>query len=308
VICTRDRPEALARCLASLAHQRSAPGEIVVVDNSAFRSAEPACARFPNVRYLHEPRPGLSRARNAGINAARGEIVAFTDDDVEPHALWLSEIARAFRNHQADCITGLVLPASLESEAQRSFQLIMGGFGQSFVPLVFDWRFFAETRPFGAHVWRIGAGANMAFRRGAFVRAGVFDERLGAGASGCSEDSELWYRLLALGGICFYEPRVVVFHHHRASWDELTEQMRVYMRGHVSALIAQADAFGDRGNLRRIALQLPAYFLRTAAASLVRARWDRLAILVAEVRGWMAGLVYLWRPGWRRGRGEWPKL
>lgn len=85
------------------------------------------------------------------------------------------------------------------------------------------------------------------------------------------------------------------------------DQVRVYMRGHVSALIAQADAFGDRANLKRIAWQLPRYFLRTALTSLARRRWTRMALLSAEVRGWLAGLAYLVRPGWRRGRGEWQK-
>lgn len=308
VISTRDRPDALRRCLASLARQRSGPGELIVVDNSRDASARAVCAGYPGTLFVHEPRPGLSRARNAGIRAASRPIIAFTDDDVEPHPCWLSEIARLFRTHDADCMTGLVLPATLETEAQRLFQFTMGAFGGSFLPLLFDQRFFAETRPHGAQVWHIGAGANMAFRRRAFERAGLFDERLGAGASGCSEDSELWYRLLALGGSCLYEPRAVVFHHHRASWDELTHQLRVYMRGHVSALVAQADAFGDRACLRRIGWQLPRYFVRTALSASARLRGKRLALLSFEVRGWLAGLAYLVRPGWRRRRGEWPRM
>lgn len=307
VICTRDRPLALARCLASLTGQRSAPGELIVVDNSIDRTAHAVCADLPQVTYLHAPSPGLSRARNAGLRTATRPIIAFTDDDVEPHPGWLSEIVRAFRHHKVDCVTGLVLPASLETTAQRDFQLLLGGFGGSFVPVLFDQRFFAETRPHGAHVWRIGAGANMAFRRNAFERSGLFDERLGAGASGCSEDSEFWYRLLALGGSCLHEPRAVVFHHHRASRPELLRQVRVYMRGHVSALVVQADAFGHRGNLKRIGWQLPRYFLRTAVGSLAKRRWRRLAILSAEVRGWLAGLGYLVRSGWRQRRGEWQR-
>jgi GT2 family glycosyltransferase len=148
----------------------------------------------------------------------------------------------------------------------------------------------------------------MAFKRAAFERAGLFDERLGAGASGCSEDSELWYRLLALGGSCFYEPRAVVFHHHRAEWQELTSQMHAYMRGHVSALVAQSDAFGHKGNLARIFVQLPRYFAHTLLGSLRRRRARRLLILVQECRGWLAGITYFVRPGWRRRRGEWSRL
>jgi GT2 family glycosyltransferase len=302
VICTRDRGPALADCLRSLARQRSAPGEVIVVDNSRGGNARPVCAQFPEVRYVHEARAGLSLARNAGIRASRQAIIAFTDDDVEVHAGWTAEIARAFAERDVEALTGLVLPARLDTVAQRRFQFDMGGFGTTFVPLTFDRRFFEETRPSGAHVWKIGAGANMAFRRSVFERIGLFDERLGAGAAGCSEDSELWYRLLATGGACLYEPRAVVFHHHRDDWPGLKRQMRAYMKGHVAALVAQYDNFGDRGNIVRICKQLPAYFVRTFIKALAESQPGRISILAAEVEGWLAGLQFLLRFGWRKRR------
>src|SRR5206468_756069 len=157
-------------------------------------------------------------------------------DDAEPRANWTSEIVRVFAASDAEAVTGLVLPARLDTAAQRFFQFEMEGFGHRCLPLIFDHRFFTETCPMGAQVWRVGAGANMAFRRSVFDRIGNFDERLGAGASGCSEDSELWYRLLAGGGTCRFEPRAVVTHHHREDWSGLRRQMRAYAKGHVSAL------------------------------------------------------------------------
>jgi len=299
VICTRDRPVALAGCLARLRDQQSPPGQIVVVDNSSRRTAEPILSSFPDVQYVHEPRPGLSVARNAGVRASRCPLIAFTDDDVEPYQGWTREIARAFSNPDIDAVTGLVLPAELDTAAQRFFQLEMGGFGGECTPLIFDGRFFAETCPKGAQVWRVGAGANMAFRRTVFDKIGLFDERLGAGASGCSEDSELWYRLLAGGGACLFEPRAVVLHHHREQWNELRQQVRAYMQGHVSALLVQADRFGHRGNIRRIVRQLPAYFARTAFRAIQDGASLRLQILQEEVLGWLGGLRYAIQPGWR---------
>ncbi|HET6157529.1 MAG TPA: glycosyltransferase [Dongiaceae bacterium] len=299
IICTRDRPEALARCLASLAAQQSPPGQIIVVDNSTHRSAEPAITTFAGIDYVHEPRPGLSVARNAGLSESRGALIAFTDDDVEPRPSWTSEIVRAFSNAEVDAVTGLVLPARLDTAAQSFFQLDMGGFGDGCIPMIFDHRFFEETCELGAQVWRIGAGANMAFRRSVFDRVGLFDERLGAGASGCSEDSELWYRLLAKGGACLFEPRAVVVHHHREQWNELRRQMRAYMKGHVAALFVQAARFGHAGNIRRIFLQLPAYFARTAFWSVRDGRPLRLQILRDEMMGWLLGLHYALRPRWR---------
>lgn len=302
VICTRNRAEALVDCLRSVETQRSAPGEVIVVDNSDDGNARATCGQFPKVRYVREPRPGLSVARNTGVRLAREEIVAFTDDDVDVHPGWTGEIARAFSERNVDALTGLVLPARLDTPAQRAFQFDMGGFGTTFVPLVFDHRFFEETRPSGAHVWKIGAGANMAFRRSVFDRVGLFDERLGAGAAGCSEDSELWYRLLAKGGTCLYEPRAVVFHYHRADWPGLRRQIRAYMKGHVAALVAQYDNFGDGGNIVRIWKQLPAYFLRTFVKALFEGPPGRIGILTAEVEGWLAGLQFLLRFGWRKQR------
>ena len=300
IVCTRDRPDSLERCLARLVQQQSPPGQIIVVDNSKGRTADAVAARFAGVDYVHEPRPGLSIARNAGIRASRGALIAFTDDDVEPGPSWTAEIVRAFAGASVDAVTGLVLPARLETPAQCLFQFQMGGFGAACVPMIFDARFFAETCPYAAQVWRIGAGANMAFRRAVFDRVGLFDERLGAGASGCSEDSELWYRILANGGACLFEPRACVTHHHREQWSELRRQVRAYMKGHVSALFVQAARFSHSANIRRIFLQLPRYFARAA----VRAVQDgggipRLQILWEEIVGWASGLQYAFRPRWR---------
>jgi GT2 family glycosyltransferase len=301
IICTRDRPEALARCLTALMAQTSQAGQIVVVDNSSHRSAEAVTAQFSGIDYVHEPRRGLSVARNAGILASKGAVIAFTDDDVEPSPSWATEIVRAFASAAVDAVTGLVLPARLDTPAQCYFQFKMGGFGSECVPLIFDRRFLDETKAMGAQVWRIGAGANMAFRRSVFERVGLFDERLGAGASGCSEDSELWYRLIAAGGACLFEPRAVVEHHHREQWPELRRQVRAYMKGHVSALFVQAARHRHGGNIRRIFVQLPAYFARSAFWALRDGGGaPRFQILWDEMIGWLSGLQYGFRPRWRK--------
>jgi GT2 family glycosyltransferase len=280
--------------------QTSRAGQIVVVDNSRHRTAEAVSARFSGVAYLHEPRPGLSVARNAGVRASKGALIAFTDDDVEPSPSWTMEIVRAFSGAAIDAVTGLVLPARLDTPAQCYFQFKMGGFGSECVPLIFDRRFLDETKATGAQVWRIGAGANMAFRRSVFERVGLFDERLGAGASGCSEDSELWYRLIADGGACLFEPRAFVVHHHREQWAELRRQVRAYMKGHVSALFVQAARHRHGGNIRRIFTQLPAYFARSAFWALRDGGgMPRFQILWDEMVGWLCGLQYAFRPRWR---------
>ncbi|MBD1826614.1 glycosyltransferase [Microcoleus vaginatus GB1-A2] len=213
VIATRNRPEQLTRCLQSLQNLSQPAHELIVIDNAPSSDAtRQLVAEIPGVKYVLERRPGLSVARNTGIRHCTGDIIAFTDDDVIVHPDWVTRIAQSFREPKIIAVTGLVLPAELETEAQLIFQKGDTGFGWGYRSLTFDAEFFKDTKHLGAPVWRIGAGANMAFRREAFELLGDFDERLGAGASGCSEDSELWYRVLAEGWICYYDPTPVVYH------------------------------------------------------------------------------------------------
>lgn len=115
----------------------------------------------------------------------------------------------------------------------------------------------------------------------------------------------MWYRIIGTGGTCQYEPRAVVHHDHRDSWPALHRQMRAYQNGHVSALVAQADRFGDRGNLRRIFRQLPSYFLRELFESVQAEEPERRRVLAEELRGWASGLRYVLDRRWRaRGSGD----
>lgn len=302
IVCTRGRSDDLARCLAALDGQEHPPRETIVVDNNdeADTSVEQLANATTGTRYIHEPRRGLSIARNTGLRASVGGLIAFTDDDAEPDTNWTGEIARPFSTTDASSVTGLVLPATLASDAQVLFQHDLGGFGTTVVPVLFDQSFLSKPDRYAAHVWRIGAGANMAFRRSALEACGLFDERLGAGAAGCSEDSEIWYRILAQGGTCLYEPRAVVRHRHREDMKGLRKQMNDYMRGHTAALVAQYDRHGHRGNLRRTFVDIPSHLARSLLAHGAMGRRERSSILWAETKGWFKGLFYLAKRQWRR--------
>jgi GT2 family glycosyltransferase len=302
VICTRNRPADLERCLVSTRALSPSPNEIVVVDNDPLSGVtRPVTAQFPEVRYVPEPRPGLSAARNTGLLTCTNTLVAFTDDDVVVHSGWIAAIRESFRDRDVMAMTGLVLPAELATPAQYVFQTDALGWGWGYRAVDFDQTFFTATKHLGVPVWRLGAGANMAFRREAFDRVGLFDERLGAGASGCSEDSELWYRLLAEGYRCRYSPDAAVFHHHRSDWEGLCRQMHGYMRGHVAALFVQFERYGHWGNLYRAFLALPWYLLRLAFHSAKRrvGRWlydpgagSLSQPLAPQILGALAGYTY----------------
>ena len=305
VVCTHDRAAELSRCLASLARSTEPPDEIVVVDNAPqTQETRRVAMQVPGVRYVAEPRRGLSIARNTGLRAATGELIAFTDDDAVVHPTWAARVRYGLRDPALVALTGLVLPAELATESQLVFEHEFGGFGHGYRVLDFDAEFFRTLRWKGVPVWLVGAGANMAFRRRAFERVGGFDERLGAGAAGCSEDSELWYRLLAAGERCRYDPALVVHHYHRADEAALRAQARAYMRGHVAALLVQYERHRHAGNLLRLGAILPRYYASLLLSGCLHGFTLRTRLVRSELAGCLAGIAY-YRA--QRGAGAAPR-
>ncbi|WOD39249.1 glycosyltransferase family 2 protein [Nodosilinea sp. E11] len=296
VICTRDRPTQLLECLKSLQNLSPAPKEILVIDNAPTSTAtQTLVQQFPDVHYVLEPQPGLSVARNTGIQNSTGQFIAFTDDDVNVHPQWLIRLHRAFVDPETLAVTGLIIPAALETEAQVIFELGQGCLSGEYQPQVFGSAFFTTYRRHGMPVWKIGAGANMIFRRKAFEHLGLFDTRLGAGASGCSEDSEFWYRVVAAGGNCRYEPTAVVYHHHRQDLARLHHQMHQYMRGHITALIVQFFKYYHWGNLYRLLFDLPKHYLGLGLGIVLKGKSPKHRTYWAEVSGCLSGINYYLR-------------
>jgi GT2 family glycosyltransferase len=293
VICTRDRPEDLDRCLASLPYQHRQPDQVVVVDNASRTNETRQVTERHGVIYVREDRPGLDIARNRGAAVSRGDIVAYTDDDTVLHPSWLHRIEEAFDAKEIWAVTGLAFPAELETEAQCLFEKVWS-FGRGFQRRDFGPLFYSDTRKRASPAWEIGAGANMAFRREVFDKIGGFDERLDVGAAGCSGDSEFWNRILHAGGVCRYEPGAVIYHFHCRTLEGLRAQIRAYMRGHVAALLVQHERTGERGNLRRIYRSLPGWYLRQGIRRLTGRRTASTCLWLDEVRGCLEGFSYYW--------------
>jgi len=270
-ICTRERPDDLVRCLTSMVGLVERPLEILVIDNAPESDATRlAVSRFAGVQYHREPQRGLSAARNTALALASGDVVAFADDDVVVHPDWVARIRACFSDPKVMVATGLVLPAELETQAQLLFEHGHEFFHQGYRRRYFDSAYFSALRNRCVPVWTMGAGANMAIRKRAWELGYRFDTRLGPGVfGGCGEDSEFWYRILAGGWSCVYEPAAYVFHYHRREKAALQELVHQYMKGHVAALILQFLGTGDLGNLRRLLFRLPAeyaiLFLRLVA-------------------------------------------
>ena len=238
VVCTRDRPEDLRRCLMSLTVQDHPDFAVLVIDNapasSCTRHVVESFANRMEINYVAEPLPGLSRARNAALNSdLAGDMVAWLDDDEVADPLWLTELARAFYEHpEIVAASGVVVPAELNTQAQLWFEQFGGhSKGRGFTTDLFS----PATRHRQHPLYPLppfGVGANMAVRIEALRKLGGFDEALGAGtpARG-SEDTRMFTDLLRQGGAVAYWPTALTRHFHRGDLDGLRRQMRGYGSG-----------------------------------------------------------------------------
>ena len=235
VVATRDRPQLLAASLTSLLAQDYPRYEIIVVDNAptSDSTAEFVKRSFGHsslVRYVREDLPGTSWARNLGIREARGEFVAFADDDVLLDSKWLAGLAAGFQiSPQVGCVTGMILPLELETQAQMWIEQY-GGFTKGFERRVFDVRDHRPDSPlFPYNAGMFGSGANMAFRTTVLREMGGFDSALGGGSPAQGgEDLAAFFQVLAGGYQLVYEPSAIVRHNHIRNYSTLTRKMYGY--------------------------------------------------------------------------------
>lgn len=247
MIATRDRADSLLRCLASLA-ALDYPSFDVVVTDSAPRTAATAEVLssssswpFP-LRYVRTERPGLAHAHNMGLPEVTGGIVAFTDDDVQVDPGWLSAIAAAFGDPAVTCVTGLILPAELETEAQLLVEQA-GGYARGFTR-----RAYTAGMPGGGPLFpftagRFGSGANMAFRTSWLTAHGGFDPATGAGTPARGgDDLTAFLHVITAGGTLVYEPAAILRHWHRRDYDGMRRQAYGYGVGLGAYLAASVRA------------------------------------------------------------------
>lgn len=224
IVCTHDRPLLLERCLESLARQTFRRFDILVVDSASTPPVRELCLRH-DVGYVYEPIAGNNRARNVGARLARGELVAYIDDDAIAEPGWLDAIVREFADRAVAAVCGKYRymktygdPAAMsEDEATEGIVVRPRGVFDRQTP---DW--FALAC-FGG----IGEGSNMAFRRELVARAPGFDERLGRGRLLYGGDESVMFMLLIERGHRIVRaPEAVIRHPHPAA-PELQRALRL---------------------------------------------------------------------------------
>ena len=198
LVASRDRPEALRRCLQSLLSCEYPTFEIIVIDQSAKPSAAPDDSR---VRVVASASTGKSRALNIAMGLARHGVLAFTDDDCTVPAAWLKQgVERLLADPAVGLVFGALVPTA--HDPQREFI-------PSFLPTerrIVRGSSHADVRG--------GAGANLFARREVIETIGGLDERFGPGAPllAC-EEYDLYYRALKAGFTVIHDPDTVVVHY-----------------------------------------------------------------------------------------------
>jgi O-antigen biosynthesis protein len=301
IVPTYRRPDDLMRCVDSILATGYPRLEVIVVDNAPDdpRTATLVARRYAGdgrVRFLREARPGASRARNLGVRAAGGEIVAFTDDDivVDPH--WLAALTHALAtNPDVHCVTGLVIPAALDTPVQQWFERF-GGFNRGYQQRLFDLQERrGDTLLYPYTAGGFGGLGNVAFRRAALRRPDAFNVTLGPGGPAFgAEDQDAFIALLRNGGRLLYEPAALVRHRHREEYSDLRWQAFTYGAGQTACFLHWA--LGDRAvaldMIHRIPRILPLAFGLRGRDGSWRGAVDECR---PELR-WLERLGYLYGP------------
>jgi len=197
IIATHDRPRELLRLIEALSPQITSGRELLIAENgTAAPSAITSGATV--TAHLHDTRPGKCRIQNRAIRESSGELLIFLDDDLTVGAEYVGQ-AESFFEHYPEfaAMKGRVLPVS-DPAAAGPLAPYMD------LPLVDHGKTVTEVRGV--------LGANMAFRRSAFDKVGLFDERLGPGAAGHEEETEISARLRTAGLRIGYSPAAVAYH------------------------------------------------------------------------------------------------
>lgn len=323
VICTVGTNPLLTAAVRAALAQEHEDFEVLVVDNAPARGGTRRLlegVEDPRVRIVEEPLPGLSRARNRGVLHARGEVIAFTDDDAVTDVGWLPELLDVLASDpggEVGGVTGIALPAELRHRSQRFFES-RGGFPKDLRPLVWSLGHVSpRITAFGEQgeggplhpltTARVGAGVSMAFRREVLEVVGPFDPALGAGTPTLGgEDMDIFARVLRGGWAIVHTPDAVLFHSHRPTLGELHRQIHGNGTGS-AALLVKAVLEDPRRGVHLIS-RVPRALRRVAPGSeRIRGRDADVptSLSVAEMTGFLVGpLLYLRSRLAARGAGE----
>lgn len=231
VVCTHRRHRLLRGCLESLNRLDYPNVEVVVVNDGNDEEVERVVSEFPEMRHLALNHSGLSAARNLGAAKAKGEIIAFTDDDCEVDRQWLFWLAKFFEDSEFAATGGPnIAPAPTNWEQAC---IIAAPGGPCHVMLDDE-----EAE----HV----AGCNLAVRKGAWETVGGFDERF----RNAGDDVDFCWRLRNAGFRIGFCPPAFVWHQRRFSFPAYVRQQIGYGEAEGQLVFAHPDRCAGFGPIR----------------------------------------------------------
>ena len=218
-LCTHNHLDRLKKTLAAIEWLEgpSEGWELLVVDNAStdgtaeYLAAHGWQPHNAPARVVHEPRLGLSNARNCAIEAAEGDYILFIDDDETPHEHWLINHAKAILRCRPDALGGPIDVQFVDGARPSWLQdELLGFIGRLDHGGEERWLTSPETPIFGG---------NFAFRRQVFSRIGQFADHLGrrGRVNFGGEDIEIYERLLAVGAKVLWTPRALIYHRIEAT-------------------------------------------------------------------------------------------
>jgi GT2 family glycosyltransferase len=230
VICTYNGSATLRECLDGVTALRYPNFEVVVVSDGSTDTSAEIAGGYESVRLIETPQEGLACARNTGMRAATGEIIAYIDDDAIPDRDWLTHLAATFGQGDFAAVGG---PNVLPPNSGAIAQCVANAPGGPTHVLVSDRD--AEHIP----------GCNMAVRKDALERIGGFDPQFRA----AGDDVDVCWRLLDAGDRIAFGPGAVVLHHRRRTVSGYLRQQRGY--GKAEALLERKhpDKYSAAGHV-----------------------------------------------------------
>jgi O-antigen biosynthesis protein len=230
VVCTYNGAATLGECLDGLAALDYPDRETIVVDDGSTDATAQLAAARAGVRLISTPNRGLSAARNSGLEAATGAVVAYIDDDAFPDPHWLRYVAHALADGTHAGVGGPNLPVACDGLVAEAVANAPGG---PVHVLLSDT--VAEHIP----------GCNMAFRRDALIAIGGFDEQFRV----AGDDVDVCWRLQARGWTLGFHAAAVVWHHRRGSARRFWLQQRGYGRAEAQLERAWPEKYNTPGHL-----------------------------------------------------------
>ncbi len=217
VVCSYNGAATIRDCMEGLQMLEYPNFEVIVVNDGSRDNLADIVNEYP-VQLITTPNRGLSSARNTGMYAAKGEIVAYIDDDAYPDPHWLQYLAYAYANSKHDCIGG---PNIAPYNDGRIATCVANAPGGPVHVLLSDE--IAEHVP----------GCNMSFRRSALISIGGFDTVFRS----AGDDVDVCWRIQDTGATVGFHPGAVVWHHRRNSFKAYWKQQKGY--GKAEALLEQ---------------------------------------------------------------------